>query len=209
MISYELARAKAWNAKRNLLSVTRFCFGWRRTGWARRMRALENIQALVVDDNHQMRFLVRSLLRAAGIMRVQEAPSAAEALAFMRRANVDLVLADWCMRPVDGVAFTRAIRTEPDSPNPYVAVVMISAHSEQSRVKAARDAGVNSFLVKPISTRSLFEHVSAALGDVRPFVRSSDYFGPDRRRASGLVYSGPLRRASDVGAREEFVVDAG
>lgn len=171
------------------------------------MRTLEKIQALVVDDNHQVRFLVRSLLRAAGVTRVQEAECAQEALVFMRHATVDLVLADWCMRPVDGIAFTREIRTSPDSPNPYAAIVMISAHSEHSRVKSARDAGVNSFLVKPISARSLFEHASAALNDVRPFVRSGDYFGPDRRRGGpDAAYAGPMRRATDFGHRDHVLV---
>lgn len=173
------------------------------------MHQLANIQALVVDDNHQMRFLVRSLLRAGGVLRVAEADCAEEALAFMQRATVDLLLIDWCMRPIDGISFTRTVRMDGASPNPYVAIVMISAHSEKSRVEAARDAGVNSFLVKPISTRSLFEHVSAALSDVRPFVRSTGYFGPDRRHGVSESYSGPFRRAADRNEREEFLLDAG
>lgn len=173
------------------------------------MRPLETIQSLVVDDNRQMRFLVRSLLRAAGVLRIQEAETADEALAVMQRMTIDLLLVDWCMRPVDGVSFAKMVRQSNSSPNPYVAMVMISAHSEKSRVQAARDAGVNSFLVKPISTRSLFEHVSAALTDTRAFVRSRDYFGPDRRRAASEYYAGPKRRSSDLNHREEILLDAG
>ncbi|MGE0046719.1 MAG: response regulator [Hyphomonadaceae bacterium] len=172
------------------------------------MQPLASIQTLVVDDNRQMRFLVRSMLRAAGFLRVAEAESADDALSLMRRISVDLIIADWCMRPVDGIEFTRMVRMNPASPNPYVAIVMISAHSERSRVAAARDAGVNSFLVKPISTRSLFDHVSAALSDARPFVRSEDYFGPDRRRAQIESYCGPFRRASDREGHDEFILDA-
>jgi DNA-binding NarL/FixJ family response regulator len=156
-----------------------------------------------------MRFLLRSLLRAGGVRRIAEAQTADDAIAFMRTADVDLVLVDWCMQPVDGIAFTNRIRRSPDSPNPYAAIVMISAHSERSRVEGARDAGVNGFLVKPISTRLLFDRISAALSDTRPFVRSPTYFGPDRRRGTVSSYLGPFRRASDNAPKEEFLLDTG
>jgi DNA-binding NarL/FixJ family response regulator len=156
-----------------------------------------------------MRFLLRSLLRAGGVRHVAEAQTADDAFAFMRQADVDLVLVDWCMQPVDGITFTNRIRRGPDSPNPLVAIVMISAHSERSRVEGARDAGVNGFLVKPISTRLLFDRVSAALSDTRPFVRSPSYFGPDRRRGAAASYLGPFRRESDRAPKEEFLLDAG
>jgi DNA-binding response OmpR family regulator len=52
------------------------------------------------------------------------------------------------------------------------------------RVKA-RDAGVNEFLVKPISANTLFERIEALIERPRPFVRLKEgFFGPDRRRKS-------------------------
>ena len=51
------------------------------------------------------------------------------------------------------------------------------------RVKA-RDAGVNEFLVKPISANTLFERIEALIERPRPFVRLEGFFGPDRRRKS-------------------------
>jgi DNA-binding NarL/FixJ family response regulator len=174
------------------------------------MQHLSKLQFMIVDDSAQMRFLLRSLLRAGGGERIAEAETAEEAIAFMRAVDVDLMLVDWCMQPMDGIAFTKALRCGPQSPKPTVAIVMISAHSERSRVEAARDAGVNGFLVKPISTRLLFDRVSAALSDTRPFVRSPTYFGPDRRRGAVSAYLGPFRRESDSLAPREFLLlDAG
>jgi DNA-binding response OmpR family regulator len=125
----------------------------------------------------------------------------------MHQSHVDLLLVDWCMKPIDGISFTNTIRRSHDSPNPTVAIVMISAHSERSRVEQARDAGVNGFLVKPISTRLLFDRIAAALSDHRPFVRSPTYYGPDRRRGTVSSYLGPFRRASDRAPGEEFLLD--
>jgi CheY-like chemotaxis protein len=161
------------------------------------MTSISEIQVLIVDDNRQVRFLMRSLLRAAGVYRVAEAEGALEAFDLMNRFPVDLVLVDWLMKPIDGIAFTKMVRLSADSPNPLVPILMMTAHTEVSRVASARDAGVNGFLKKPISARVLFERMSAALLDARMFVRTDGFFGPDRRRGQHPHYAGPRRRASD------------
>lgn len=164
------------------------------------MDHLAQLQVLVVDDNRQMRFLVRSILRAAGLHRVAEAESANEAIDLLNRFRVDLVIVDWNMRPQDGIALTRRIRTSHESPNPEAPIVMLTAHTERARVAAARDAGIHGLVRKPISTQMLLDRVSAALTDPRPFVRSETFYGPDRRRGAKAEYDGPRRRRSD---REE------
>lgn len=169
------------------------------------MGGISDIHVLIVDDNRQMRFLMRSLLRAAGVDRVSEAQSALEAFETMSNSAVDLILVDWKMAPVDGIAFTKMVRLSAESPNPYVPILMMTAHTETSRVAAARDAGVTGFLKKPISARLLFERVSNALLDARMFIRTPDFFGPDRRHGTPATYAGPFRRVGDQNT--EAVVD--
>lgn len=161
------------------------------------MTSLSDIHVLVVDDNKQMRFLVRCLLRAGGISKVTEADTGAKAFDVMRAGTVDLIIVDWKMAPVDGLAFTNMVRRNHDSPSPYVPILMLTAHTETSRVTAARDAGVNGFIKKPISARLLFDRISNVLTDTRMFVRSDAFFGPDRRRGSDPSYAGPFRREGD------------
>jgi len=159
--------------------------------------SLSDIHVLIVDDNKQMRFLVRCLLRAGGITKVTEAETGAQAFEVMGAGTVDLIIVDWKMAPVDGLAFTHMVRRNQDSPNPYAPILMLTAHTETSRVTAARDAGVNGFIKKPISARLLFDRISNVLTDTRLFVRSENFFGPDRRRGQDPVYPGPFRRESD------------
>lgn len=130
-----------------------------------------------------MRHLVRSLLRAFGMRWIYDVADPVDALELMRQTPIDIVITDLAMRPIDGLEFTRMVRLAPDSPNPTVPIVLVTAHADRKRVKAARDAGVNSVLVKPLSARNLLHHVNAALTDSRPFVRTSSYFGPQRRDA--------------------------
>lgn len=163
------------------------------------MTAISDLHLLLVDDNRQMRALLRCVLRAGGILKMTEAGTVGEALDAMRTAPIDLVIADWKMAPIDGLAFTRMVRTAPDSPNPYIPIIMLTAHTEMSRVAAARDAGVTGFVRKPVSARMLFDRLSSALTDTRMFVRTADFFGPDRRHGQAPDYAGPFRRQSDTG----------
>ena len=160
--------------------------------------ALETIHVLIVDDNRQMRHLIRSMLWGLGLRRIYQAGDAIEALEIMHSADVDVVLLDWMMQPLSGLECARLLRAASDSPRPLCGIVMVSGYADKGRVRQARDAGVNSFLAKPLSARALQEHVTAAAADTRPFIRSLGYIGPDRRRGHDLGYHGPLRRSEDV-----------
>jgi DNA-binding response OmpR family regulator len=171
------------------------------------MNSLGDIEVLIVDDNQQMRMLTRALLRAAGVARIAEAGGALEASDYLHRAPADLILVDWKMQPVDGIAFTKMVRLSADSPCACAPILMMTAHTEVSRVAAARDAGVTGFLRKPISARILFERMSAALLDERLFIRTDGFFGPDRRHGVLPSFAGPFRRASDRATQDTLDVD--
>ncbi|HWA90472.1 MAG TPA: response regulator [Rhizomicrobium sp.] len=157
----------------------------------------ENLKALIVEDNAHMRALLRTLLGGIGISEVHEAGEGGRAFALLERLQPDFVLTDLTMAPVDGIAFTRELRTSHASPNPYVPVIMVTGHTERERVTAARDAGVTELLAKPVTARNLFLRLAAIVDRPRPFVRSEDFFGPDRRRHNDAFYMGPWRRAED------------
>jgi CheY-like chemotaxis protein len=152
---------------------------------------------LIVDDNREMRFLLRCLLRAGGMISIAEAETAEQAFEVMSGQPIDLVIVDWMMQPIDGLEFTRMVRWSPQSPNPYAPILMVTAHTEASRVARARDAGVNGFVRKPVSARILYERITSALTDPRAFVRSDTFMGPDRRRGMAHDYPGPFRRETD------------
>ena len=155
------------------------------------------LKILVVDDNHYMRVLLTEILRALGVQHIWEANDGAEGLQMMRDRQVDIVMTDLSMQPLDGIDFTRLLRNSPDSPNRMIPVIMVTGHSTIARIREARDAGVNEFLVKPLNARGVIERLHQAVENPRPYVRSDDYFGPDRRRRNDAKYMGPMRRISD------------
>ncbi|WGM40283.1 response regulator [Caulobacter sp. NIBR1757] len=155
------------------------------------------LKILLVDDNHHMRVLIGEILRAIGVKGVFEATDGAEALNIMRREPIDIVMSDLAMQPLDGIDFTRLLRNSPDSPNQMCPVIMITGHSTQKRVKEARDAGVTEFLAKPVTARGVIDRITRVVDHPRPFIRTEDYFGPDRRRRADPTYTGPKRRGTD------------
>lgn len=155
------------------------------------------LKILVVDDNHYVRVLVISILRAIGVQKIYEANDGAEGLQMMRDRDIDIIMTDLSMQPLDGIDFVRLLRNSPDSPNRMVPVIMVTGHSTLSRITEARDAGVNEFLAKPLAARGVIERLHQAIENPRPYVRSDSYFGPDRRRRNDPNYRGALRRAAD------------
>lgn len=158
---------------------------------------LELLKILIVEDIRHTRVLLTEILRAIGIHQIHHASDGGEGLQVMRAHPIDIVLTDLAMEPLDGIDFVRLLRNSPDSPNPMIPILMITGHSTLRRIHEARDVGVNEFMAKPISARSLIGRLQQIIDHNRPFVRSDDYFGPDRRRKNDPGHPGPWRRAAD------------
>jgi two-component system, chemotaxis family, chemotaxis protein CheY len=152
------------------------------------------LRFLVVDDNVHMRRILRTLLHGFGAREVYEAEDGAAGLEAFTQYIPDIVIADWVMPVFDGLELTQMIRQPGANANPYVAIIMLTGHSEKKRVTAARDAGITEFLAKPISAKSLYERIVNVIANPRPFIRTETYFGPDRRRNVNPNYVGPERR---------------
>ena len=158
---------------------------------------ISNISFLIIDDNRYMRRIVNSALKGFGVSKLFEASDAAEGFELFRTQMIDIIIVDYKMPTLDGVEFVQLVRTARDSPNPYVPIIMLSAYTNRQTVENARDAGITEFLSKPISAKSLFLYIVATLEHPRNFIRSPNYFGPDRRRKDDTNYKGPERRKND------------
>ena len=167
------------------------------------MPRLKHLQVLLVDDNAHMREITASVLRSVGIGKIWEASDGAAAMERLLKHSIDLVFVDLKMDGLDGLEFTRMVRNDPTSANPYLPIIMTTGHSEASRVIAARDVGVTEFLAKPITARAVVDRLNAVIIGARPFIKTDGFFGPDRRRAKRDDYAGAPKRALDQSDDEE------
>lgn len=151
-----------------------------------------------------MRRLVRSLLQGLGVRHVLEAEDGASALEVFQQQPVDIIITDWVMPVFDGLELTAAVRNPKTSDSPYTPIIMLSAYTERSRVIQARDAGVTEFLSKPISAKQLYLRLENCIVNPRPFIRTRNFFGPDRRRFVHPHFAGDKKRQNDSEKDDEF-----
>ena len=155
---------------------------------------LKNLNILLVEDDPSMRLLLRDMLSAFGVEKIVTVSDGRKAFSELRQFPADIVITDWVMEPLDGLEFTRMVRNQPDSPNPFVPIIMLTSQGAFDRVQEARDNGVTEFLVKPVTAQALYTRIANVIQKPRQFVRASEYFGPDRRRTI-KDFRGEERRA--------------
>lgn len=158
----------------------------------------DRVRILVIEDNHPMLEICKTLLITFGVGEVLTARNGDEGFKIFCKENPDIVIADWMMHPTDGISMTRRIRNDPASPNHYAPIILMTGFSEKKRVVQARDSGVTEFLVKPFTARDLYKRIAQIIERPRQFVRSEDFFGPDRRRKADTTFKGPYKREADI-----------
>ena len=146
------------------------------------MTGPEDIKILVVDDSPPMRQLVLSMLRSFGYMNVQTANDGAQALRHTEgHAKLDMIICDIEMEPMSSIEFLRELRRDEENPSRTSAVIMLTGNNEMESIIAARNAGMDEYLVKPISPARLKKRIESVLSKNRTFVVEGDYVGPERR----------------------------
>lgn len=123
----------------------------------------EKKTVLVIDDAGLVRLFYRSALEKAGY-RVEEALNGLEALEKLLSTPAHLLLVDVNMPQMDGLTFLRALRQKP-LPLAGIPAVVTSTEAQQQDFDAARSAGANYYLVKPIDEKTLVEFVEMLTED--------------------------------------------
>lgn len=119
---------------------------------------------LVVDDMEPLRRVVRSMLRELGYHHVFEAPNVSQAIQVLEKGasvghEIEVILSDWQMPGMTGLEFLGFVRTtEQYARLPFL---MITAEGQREQIIAAIQAGVSSYLVKPISLGQLEDKLKA------------------------------------------------
>ncbi|HVV62315.1 MAG TPA: response regulator [Pseudolabrys sp.] len=144
---------------------------------------IEQARVLVVDDNPFMRGIVRNLLANVGVKTIYEAGDGIEALDQIRSVFPDLVILDWEMPLLNGAEVVRIVRSPGVFPTPDLPIIMLTAHGERWRIVEAAKLGVNEFLCKPVSAKSLHDRMISVLVNPRPSVKLGEYYGPAPRGA--------------------------
>jgi len=109
-----------------------------------------------------MRRIIRNLLTQIGFTKIDEAADGAEALAKLRASQFGLVISDWNMEPMTGLQLLKEVRADVRlKATPFI---MVTAESKTENVIAAKEAGVNNYIVKPFNADTLKKKIESVLG---------------------------------------------
>ncbi|KIL98683.1 Chemotaxis regulator - transmits chemoreceptor signals to flagelllar motor components CheY [Paramagnetospirillum magnetotacticum MS-1] len=108
---------------------------------------------MVVEDVSSARMLEASLLRGLGAKKVTPATDGADALAKLDHAEQvpDIIISDWIMPDVDGLALLEAAKAK----YPDVKFIMLTGKTDLDDVRVARGKGVDGYIAKPFTKESL------------------------------------------------------
>ncbi|MEO5362650.1 MAG: response regulator [Magnetococcus sp. DMHC-8] len=128
---------------------------------------MAQLRLLVVDDNQTALDILATLARSLGC-RVVTAHDGQSAVTIVQQAAADrdpirIVLVDWQMPGMDGIATIRALSRQTDLV-PLPLPVLVTAYGREEAIQAAGDLAIQAFLTKPVSASTLLDTIMTALG---------------------------------------------
>jgi len=118
-----------------------------------------SISFLIVDDQPFTRRLVRTMLHGFGSREVYESAGGAEGLEMARTTMPNIITTDLIMPDLNGLKFIKMLKA-PSAPTSRIPIIVLSGYLTKTAALGVIESGVDELLVKPVSPKALYEHVS-------------------------------------------------
>ena len=158
---------------------------------------LSPFKILVAEPNQLMCRVTRQLLSMLGARRIFTVSDSETAKSYLMQGDIDFILSEWYLYTSDGIDLVRWLRGRPGDLR-YTPFIMVTSQTRLQNVIMARNLGITEFVAKPFSANSLITRIKEVIERPRPFVSTSKYFGPDRRRRHNPTDEGGERRKSEA-----------
>ena len=126
------------------------------------MPAATDIRALIVDDQQTIRSLVRNGLKEIGVVEIEDAVDGEDGLRVLLSRKINLIISDFNMPKLDGLALLRAVRATPQLKS--IGFIMLTGRADNDLVARAQQFGVNNYLVKPFTVTTLRAKIEEVYG---------------------------------------------
>jgi DNA-binding response OmpR family regulator len=144
---------------------------------------IDTIKILVADSNIQLRSSLKGVLHQHGFRGIQDASDCENFEEAVRYGNPDLILCDVGLKGGDVCQIIRKVRHNKLGQNPFCAVILFIEEASQDIVRMVSGAGVDDLQIKPVIAQQVIDRVEYLIKMRKPFVVTTDYIGPDRRKA--------------------------
>ena len=120
------------------------------------------LKVLIVDDQFSVRQMTRMSLQELGIKHIHESENGKDAFEKAVVQPLDLIISDYNMPEMDGLALLRAVRGHPAVRK--LPFILLTGRGDRELVVKAAQAGVNNYLVKPFTQVTLREKIEQVIG---------------------------------------------
>lgn len=169
-------------------------------------KLLRDLDVLLLDDNRALLNIVSKILNSLGISSLRTASDGSMGLQKLKERPANLVITDLNMRPMNGLAFTRRVRSGEDGIDPRTPVIALTGNSDPDTVKASLLAGMNGFMVKPVNPRAMVMRIEKVVSTrVIYQLKGSQYVANPKAikvTANDLLYDGILPRVAVAEAKD-------
>lgn len=133
-------------------------------------KTLAHMTVLIVDDDAEVRDIIKNYLVHFGFKSFLEAKDGAHAFRFVldARQKIDLIISDWEMPNADGLTLLRAVRKHKTKSNTPFIMVTSQQSQERLKISNAKKNSVDCYIIKPFRAEILQEKVWQALGLMTP-----------------------------------------
>ena len=142
---------------------------------------LDKARVLIFDGDAMSTDIMARILRGFGARNIDKATGTDDAKRFVNQGQYDLIVVDPAMAGADGYDFIPWLRRSAAGDNRFAPVLIVTSHTQASRIAAARDSGANIVIGKPLTPVAIIERIIWMAREKRPHVDCKVYAGPDRR----------------------------
>lgn len=156
------------------------------------------VSVLLAEPSDPVRSMVRSALQDIGIRDIRSPKTAEEFRENWTKSIPDLAIVDVDLPPGEICQLINQIRHNWVGSNPFVPIICTTWEASKDIVRAVVESGADELLAKPISVQQLQDRIRVLIRARKPFVVTSDYIGPDRRKLADRDSNVPLTIVPNV-----------
>ncbi len=143
---------------------------------------LEDVDVVVIDPDNNSRHTIRNALTDNGFRRIAVGSTFNDLSNVMEESPRDLLIIDKDIPDVDLSDFVRKLRHNETKFNPFIPIIATAWSPTIDDINGIIESGVDHIVGKPLSSNQLMQRIKVLVLDRKPFVVTSQYVGPDRRK---------------------------
>lgn len=154
----------------------------------------DKVDILIVDPDLNSRDIVKMVLNNNGFREFRLGTEVADIRKQFNIKMPDLLICEVGLQDGDVCALIHGLRHHEEGKNPFLPVMALAASPTPELVHRIINSGADDLLPKPLSAGRLIERIKMLIRARKPFVVTSEYIGPDRRKSSERGEESPIPR---------------